>query len=81
MIVKTTLFLLSTSLFNVMAVMANTFTPPDLVQLARPSVPVTSPSGALAVYAQSVYNIEESKVTFSSFTHTREVSINGSFFL
>lgn len=65
MIVKTTLFLLSTSLFNVMAVLTETFTPPDLVQLARPSVPVTSPSGALAVYAQSIYNIDEAKVSFA----------------
>lgn len=60
MLVKRTLILFSASLLNI-AVMARTFSPSDLIQLARPGVPVTSPSGALAVYAQSEYSIAEAK--------------------
>lgn len=61
MLVKRTFILFSASLLNIV-VMAKTFSPSDLVQLARPGVPVTSPSGALAVYAQSEYDINEAKV-------------------
>lgn len=42
------------------------FTPHDLIQLARPGVPVTSPNGTFAVYSQSAYNIEQAKVSFFS---------------
>lgn len=43
---------------------AELFTPVDLIQLARPGVPVTSPNGTFAVYSQSAYNIEQAKVSF-----------------
>jgi hypothetical protein len=62
MIVKGLLFPLGVYLFNIVAVMTETFTPPDLTQLPSPGIPVTSPSGTLAVYAQSAYNITEAKV-------------------
>ncbi|OAD07305.1 hypothetical protein MUCCIDRAFT_77714 [Mucor lusitanicus CBS 277.49] len=41
------------------------FTPHDLIQLARPGVPVTSPNGTFAVYSQSAYNIEQAKTVRS----------------
>jgi hypothetical protein len=62
MIVKDLLFLLGFYLLNIVAVMAKSFTPSDLTQLPSPGIPVTSPSGKLAVYAQSAYNITEAKV-------------------
>lgn len=65
MLVKSTLVLFGASLLNIF-VMAKKFTPSDLIQLPRPGVPVTSPSGALAVYAQSAYNITDAKVIFCS---------------
>lgn len=77
MIVKSTLFLLGASLINIVVVMAEKFTPSDLIQLPRPGIPVTSPSGALAVYAQSAYNITEAKV---SFINTNRVHIFNTFF-
>jgi acylaminoacyl-peptidase len=51
------------ALFNAFT-MAEKFTPSDLIQLPRPGAPVTSPSGALAVYAQSAYNITDDKVRY-----------------
>ncbi|KAI7888020.1 Alpha/Beta hydrolase protein [Mucor mucedo] len=60
MLAKSTLALVGVTLLNIFA-MAENFTPSDLIQLARPGVPVTSPSGALAVYAQSAYNITDAK--------------------
>lgn len=57
MIIKAILFSISFAVIS-----AETLTPANLIQLARPSVPVVSPNGALAVYAQSIYNITESKV-------------------
>lgn len=46
-----------------LAVAAEQFTPVDLIQLARPGIPVTSPNGTFAVYSQSAYNIEQAKVS------------------
>lgn len=68
MLVKSTLVLFGATLLNIF-VMAEKFTPSDLIQLPRPGVPVTSPSGALAVYAQSAYNITDAKVIFSFITY------------
>ncbi|KAI8992631.1 Alpha/Beta hydrolase protein [Pilobolus umbonatus] len=45
--------------------MATKFTPPDLIQLPRPSASVPSPNGLLAVYSQSRYNIKDAKQTRS----------------
>lgn len=61
MLAKSTLILVGVTLINIFA-MAEKFTPSDLIQLARPGIPVTSPSGALAVYAQSAYNSTDTKV-------------------
>ncbi|KAI8078261.1 Alpha/Beta hydrolase protein [Gilbertella persicaria] len=61
MLFKNKLLLFGASLFSMTVIMAEKFTPADLIQLPRPGVPVTSPSGALAVYAQSAYNITEAK--------------------
>lgn len=63
MLFKSTLVLFGATLLNI-CVMAEKFTPADLIQLPRPGIPVTSPSGALAVYAQSAYNITEAKVGY-----------------
>lgn len=49
------------ALFNILT-MAQQFTPSDLIQLARPGVPVASPNGHYAVYAQSTYSISDAKV-------------------
>lgn len=60
MLVKSTLFL-----FGLVAstfIMAEQFTPVDLIQLARPGIPVNSPNGTFAVYSQSAYSIDEAKV-------------------
>ncbi|KAI8348009.1 Alpha/Beta hydrolase protein [Choanephora cucurbitarum] len=67
MLIKSKLLFFGASLFNIAVVMAEKFTPADLIQLPRPGVPVTSPSGALAVYAQSAYNITEAKTTRNLF--------------
>lgn len=45
-------------------VIGEKFTPSDLIQLPRPGIPVASPNGELAIYAQSAYNITEAKVPF-----------------
>ncbi|KAI8968569.1 Alpha/Beta hydrolase protein [Mycotypha africana] len=59
---KSTVLFFSTSfILNMVVVGAKLLTPSDLIQLPRPGVPVTSPNGALAVYAQSSYNITEGK--------------------
>ncbi|KAI9480368.1 MAG: Alpha/Beta hydrolase protein [Benjaminiella poitrasii] len=58
MLIKSKLVFLAASL---MVVIAEKFTPSDLVQLPRPTAPTTSPNGALAVYVQSAYNISEAK--------------------
>lgn len=60
MLVKSTLFLFS--LVSSTFVMAEIFSPIDLIQLARPGIPVTSPNGTFAVYSQSTYSIDEAKV-------------------
>lgn len=61
MLAKSSFVLVGVTLLNIFA-MAEKFTPSDLIQLPRPGVPVTSPSGALAVYAQSAYNSTDAKV-------------------
>ncbi|KAI8639615.1 Alpha/Beta hydrolase protein [Parasitella parasitica] len=63
MLVKSTLLLFG--LVSSSIVMADRFTPVDLIQLARPGVPVPSPNGTLAVYSQSAYNIDQAKTVRS----------------
>lgn len=65
MLVKSTLFLFGLVSTTSIA-MAKQFTPVDLIQLARPGVPVISPNGTFAVYSQSAYNIEEAKVSIKN---------------
>jgi hypothetical protein len=42
--------------------MCEKLTPEQLIQLPRPTVPLPSPNGTLAVYSQSAYHIEDAKV-------------------
>ncbi|KAI8062998.1 Alpha/Beta hydrolase protein [Thamnidium elegans] len=58
MIIRTIFVVLA--LFSILT-MAQQFTPTDLIQLPRPSVPVISPNGHYAVYAQSAYSIADTK--------------------
>ncbi|CEG83539.1 hypothetical protein RMATCC62417_17442 [Rhizopus microsporus] len=61
MIVKSTLPVLFGALFFSFTAMGKKFTPAHLIELPRPTAPVTSPNGTFAVYSQSAYNIEDSK--------------------
>ncbi|KAG0167517.1 hypothetical protein DFQ28_004177 [Apophysomyces sp. BC1034] len=58
------LLFLGVALLNAL-VLANTFTPHDLVSFPRPGAVSPSPNGRLAVYAQSAYNSEKDKTTKS----------------
>ncbi|KAI8889463.1 alpha/beta-hydrolase [Backusella circina FSU 941] len=57
------LLLLGAVLLSSNAASGDQFTPVDLVELPSPSGPITSPSGALAVYSQAVYNAADAKST------------------
>jgi acylaminoacyl-peptidase len=57
------LLLLGAGLLFSNAVSGDKFTPVDLVELPKPSGPITSPSGAYAVYSQAVYNAADAQVS------------------
>lgn len=58
MLVQSTLAVL----FGALLIMCEKLTPEQLIQLPRPTVPLPSPNGTLAVYSQSAYHIEDAKV-------------------